>query len=171
MLELRILLQRRTLRFLRGWCKVARGVACGVRHAFRVTSDPSLYYPGTMGCRQHCASPRLGSGKPYLSQLVPLVALVREQRFAPASAGDASLLLAESRLRRFQRNQPQRFFERRAKSVVFVGGASAREVGLGPLSAELSAASYLAAGKKRGFCPRGNVDAALSAQSRRRFHD
>jgi hypothetical protein len=29
------------------------------------------------------------SGKPYLSQLVPLVALVREQRFAPASAGDA----------------------------------------------------------------------------------
>lgn len=33
---------------------------------------------------------RLLSGKPYLSQLVPLVALVREQRFAPASAGDAS---------------------------------------------------------------------------------
>ena len=29
------------------------------------------------------------SGKPYLSQLVPLVALVREQRFAPAQAGDA----------------------------------------------------------------------------------
>ena len=31
------------------------------------------------------------SGKPYLSQLVPLVALVREQRFAPAHAGDAFL--------------------------------------------------------------------------------
>jgi len=31
------------------------------------------------------------SGKPYLPQLVPLVALVREQRFAPAHAGDAFL--------------------------------------------------------------------------------
>jgi hypothetical protein len=29
------------------------------------------------------------SGKPYLLQFVPLVALVREQRFAPAQAGDA----------------------------------------------------------------------------------
>jgi hypothetical protein len=29
------------------------------------------------------------SGKPYLLQSVPLVALVREQRFAPAQAGDA----------------------------------------------------------------------------------
>ena len=32
------------------------------------------------------------SGKPYLPQPVPLVALVREQRFAPAHAGDAFLM-------------------------------------------------------------------------------
>src|SRR6185312_10944218 len=46
------------------------------------------------------------SGKPYLSQLVPLVALVREQRFAPAHAGDAFCVfsLAQSRLRRFARS-------------------------------------------------------------------
>src|SRR4029077_15424861 len=37
---------------------------------------------GLVACAQRCAGPP-PSGKPYLPQLVPLVALVREQRFAP----------------------------------------------------------------------------------------
>ncbi len=49
---------------------------------------PYLKYPGHQGLRSElCKS--ASSGKPYLPQLVPLVALVREQRSAPAPAGDA----------------------------------------------------------------------------------
>src|SRR4029077_10758309 len=44
---------------------------------------------GLMPCAQHCACPP-SSGKPYLAQVVPPVALVREQRFAPAQAGGAT---------------------------------------------------------------------------------
>src|SRR5205807_9254693 len=42
-----------------------------------------------VACAQRCAGPPV-SEKPYLPHLVPLVAPVREQRFAPAHAGDAT---------------------------------------------------------------------------------
>ena len=70
-----------------GWCRVEPGVACGVRQLAGLPLEPNLNTPGHMGLRAAlCKS--APCGKPYLPWLVPLVALVREQRFAPAPAGD-----------------------------------------------------------------------------------
>ena len=67
---------------------VAFGVACGVRQRAGLLLDPNLNTQGLMGLLAAlCRS--ASSGKPYLPQFVPLVARVREQRTAPAHAGDA----------------------------------------------------------------------------------
>jgi len=116
------------LRARQGSCKVTRGVACGVRHAFRVTSDPSLYYPGTMGCRQHCASPPRAESLTCRSSSHLLLWFESNGSHRHMRVTLLFFDLAESRLRRFQQNPAQclRF-----------------------------AAAYAARAEKRGFRPRG----------------
>jgi hypothetical protein len=99
---------------------VTRDVACGVRHAFRVTSDPSLYYPGTMGRRQHCASPR-SAAESLTCRSSSHLLLWFESNGSHRHRRVTSLLLAESRLRRFQRTEVCGSVEGPAKSVVFAG--------------------------------------------------
>jgi hypothetical protein len=66
----------------------------------------------------------------------------------------AWLLPARYRWGRFQQSWARRPFERLAKGVAF-----ASSVSLGATSAELGAATLLAAGKKGGFCQLGTIGA------------